>query len=178
MTMAITTSKSVSFDPKAVGYGLGWFSLALGFTELVFARGLASILGMKGQENLIRAYGARELATGIAILRSGDPTPWIWGRVAGDALDIATLARYAGDDNPERGNVAIALAAVAGATAMDIAVATALPMQEEEAESAARDYSDRSGFPMGVEAARGAARDFLAPRDMRAPDAMRPNTLH
>ena len=176
--MAYSTSKSVSFDPKVVAYGLGWFSLALGFTELVFARGLARTLGMKGCENLIRGYGARELATGIAILRAKDPTPWVWGRVACDALDIATLAKYAGDDNPERGNVAIALAAVAGATAMDIAAATALPMQEKEAESAARDYSDRSGFPMGVEAARGAARDFQAPRDMRAPDGMRPQTLH
>jgi hypothetical protein len=39
--MAISTSKSVSFDAKVVAYGLGWFSLALGLTELLFARGLA-----------------------------------------------------------------------------------------------------------------------------------------
>jgi hypothetical protein len=176
--MAISTSKSVSFDPKAVAYGLGWFSLALGFTELLFARGLARTLGMKGQEGLIRAYGARELATGIAILRAKNPTPWIWGRVAGDALDIATLAKYATDGNPERGNVAIALGAVVGATAMDVIAAQALPAQEAQAEEAARDYSDRSGFPMGVEAARGAARDFNAPKDMRTPEPMRPQTLH
>ena len=177
--MAISTSKSPSFDPKTVAYGLGWFSLALGLTELLFARGLARTLGMRGQEGLIRGYGMREIATGIGILASKDnPAPGIWGRVAGDALDIAKLAKYATAGNPERGNVAIALGAVAGATAMDVIVAQQLPVQEQEAESAARDYSDRSGFPMGVEAARGAARDFKAPGDMRTPEAMRSQTLH
>jgi hypothetical protein len=176
--MAISTSKSISFDPKVVAYGLGWFSLALGFTELLFARGIARTLGMRGQEGLIRSYGARELATGIGILAAKNPTPWIWGRVAGDALDIATLAKHATSANPDRGNVAIALGAVVGATAMDVIAAQALPAQEAQAQEAARDYSDRSGFPMGVEAARGAARDFKAPRDMRTPEPMRPPTVH
>jgi len=176
--MAISTSKSVSFDPKAVAEGLGWFSLALGLTELLFAKGLARTLGMKGQEGLIRAYGLREIATGVGIMKAKDPTPWIWGRVAGDALDIATLAKYATDGHAERGNVAIALGAVVGATAMDVITAQAYPAQQEQAQEAARDYSERSGFPMGVEAARGAARDFKPPRDMRTPDAMRPQTLH
>ena len=40
-----------------------------------------------------------------------------------------------------------------------------------------RDYSDRSGFPQGVEAARGAASDFQVPRDLRAPEPLRP-TVH
>lgn len=47
---------------------------------------------MHGQERLIRAYGVREIAKGVGILTSPNPTPWLWGRVAGDALDLATLA--------------------------------------------------------------------------------------
>ena len=35
-----------------------------------------------------RAYGLREIGTGIGILASKDPSPWLWGRVAGDALDV------------------------------------------------------------------------------------------
>lgn len=104
----------------ALAQGLGWFSLALGAAELLAGRQLARAMGMDDYAALIRAYGAREIATGVAILTRPDPTPWIWARVGGDALDIATLAFGLDEDNPRRANVGIALAAVAGATALDI----------------------------------------------------------
>jgi hypothetical protein len=59
-------------------------------------------MGMDDYAALIRAYGVREIATGAAILYQRDPTPWIWGRVAGDALDLATLAVGLHEDNPRR----------------------------------------------------------------------------
>src|SRR4051812_49131148 len=99
----------------ALARGLGVFSIALGLVELLAARSLTRALGMQGNETLVQAYGAREIATGIGILASKDPTPWIWGRVGGDALDIATLVTGLDEDNPNRGNVGLALAAVAGA---------------------------------------------------------------
>jgi len=40
--------------------GLGWFSIGLGLLELTAAGPLARGLGMRGQENLLRAYGLRE----------------------------------------------------------------------------------------------------------------------
>ncbi|HUP31085.1 MAG TPA: hypothetical protein VM122_12985 [Usitatibacter sp.] len=147
--------------------GLGWFSIGLGLAELLFARPMARSLGMKGDEGLLRLYGVREVATGIGILASRDPTPWIWGRVAGDGLDVATLLAYF-HDSPRKGNIALALAAVAGATAMDVMTAEALTEQKKPARRAVRDYSDRSGFPKGIEAVRGSAKDFMVPRDMRA----------
>src|SRR5919112_5715207 len=76
----------------ALARGLGWFSIGLGLAEVIAPGALARALGMRGHEGLIRAYGVREIATGIGVLASEDPTPWIWGRVAGDALDLATLA--------------------------------------------------------------------------------------
>jgi len=158
--------------------GLGVFSIALGLAELIAPRALARALGMDGQETLIRAYGAREIATGIGILASEDPTPWIWGRVAGDALDVATLVPALDRDNPQRGNVALALAAVAGATALDIYCGQALSREGTSPQAPLRDYSDRSGLPRPPQQMRGVARDLEVPRDMRTPEAMRPYTTH
>jgi hypothetical protein len=158
--------------------GLGVFSIALGLVEVIAPRALARALGMDGQETLIRAYGAREIATGIGILASEDPTPWIWGRVAGDALDVATLMPALDRDNPQRGNAALALAAVAGATALDIYCGQTLSRGDTSPQLPLRDYSDRSGLPRPPQQMRGAARDFEVPRDMRTPEAMRPYTTH
>ena len=158
--------------------GLGVFSIALGLVEVFAARSLTRALGMEGNETLVQAYGAREIATGIGILASHDPTPWIWGRVAGDGLDIATLVTGLGEDNPQRGNVGLALAAVAGATALDLYCAQALSSESPQPLPPIHDYSDRSGLPRSPQAMRGAARDFEAPRDFRTPEALRPYTTH
>jgi hypothetical protein len=157
--------------------GLGVFSIAIGVVELLAARRLSRALGMWGSHNLVRAYGLREIATGVGILAAKDPTPWIWGRVAGDALDAATLAPGMHPDNPRRGNVAAALATVAGATAIDAYCAQALSRSSPVPLAPLRDYSDRSGLPQSPEAMRGAARDFQAPRDFRTPEPLRPWTV-
>jgi hypothetical protein len=149
--------------------GLGWFSIGLGLAELLFARPLAKTIGMRGDEQLLRFYGLREIATGVGILTAKDRVPWIWGRVAGDGLDVATLlARF--EDSPRKEGIAMALAAVAGATALDVVTAQSLTNAKRNPALPAHDYSDRSGFPKGLDAARGAARkDFETPRDMRMP---------
>jgi hypothetical protein len=53
---------------------------------------LARFLGMEERTELIRAYGAREILTGVGLLSQDDPVPWLWARVGGDALDLGTLA--------------------------------------------------------------------------------------
>jgi hypothetical protein len=156
--------------------GLGLFSIALGIAEVAAPRALARALGMKGQEGLIAGYGVREIATGIGILASKDPTPWIWGRVAGDGLDLATLATALEGNNPKKGNVGIAIAAVAGVTALDIYCAQTLSRESPHPLPPLQDYSDRTGYPRGIEQSHGAARDFEVPRDFRTPDALRPYT--
>ena len=156
--------------------GLGIFSIALGIAEVVAPRALARSLGMKGQEGLIAGYGVREIATGIGILASKDPTPWIWGRVAGDGLDLATLATALEGRNPKKGNVGIAMAAVAGVTALDVYCAQTLSRESPTPLPPMQDYSDRTGYPGGIEQSHGAAKDFEVPRDFRAPEAMRPYT--
>src|SRR5918994_5784881 len=160
----------------ALARGLGVFSIALGLVEVVAARSLTRALGMQGNETLVRLYGLREIAKGVGILASNDPMPWMWGRVAGDALDLATLATGLEGDNPKRDNVMLALASVAGVTALDIYCAQTLSRESPTPLPPMRDYSDRSGLPRPPKAMRGAARDFEAPRDFRTPEALRPWT--
>src|SRR5678816_797739 len=64
---------------------LGWFSIGLGLAELAMPRRLARIAGAPNLPTMTRIFGLREIGTGIGILTSKDPSPWLWGRVAGDA---------------------------------------------------------------------------------------------
>jgi hypothetical protein len=165
----------------ALAQGLGWFSIGLGVTELVAPGYLARFHGMQERTELIRAYGAREIMTGIGILSQQDPTPWIWGRVAGDAVDLATLAPGLRADNPSQRNVIVAVAAVAGVTMLDAVCAQRLSRLRRTRAATrrrlrARDYSNRRGMPRPPEAMRGAARELEVPKDMRIPDALRPYT--
>ena len=156
-----------------LSHGLAYFSIALGALELFAAPRLTCMLGMRGKEDLVRAYGVREIVKGVGILSSSNPTPWLWGRVAGDALDLATLAA-AYPNNPKRTNVAIAMANVATVAMLDVMAAQQLGAIYTRQRMPVRDYSDRSGLPLGVEASRGAAADAPIPADMRTPELLRP----
>ena len=162
----------------ALARGLGMFSIVLGLVEVAAARTLTRTLGMEGNEPLVRLYGLREIVKGVGILASRDPTPWMWGRVAGDGLDMATLLTGLNEDNPKRGNVGIALASVAGVTALDLYCAQALSRETVEPLPPMRDYSHRSGFNQSPGRMRGAAREFEVPRDFRTPEALRPYASH
>ena len=143
--------------------GLGWFSIALGLAEVLAAESLTAALGMEGQAGLVRGYGVREIATGVGILSQDDPTPWIWGRIVGDALDLVSLAAGLTADNPERDRVGLAIGTVAAVTALDVICATALSASRPR--PPVRDYSDRRGMPRPPDEMRGLARN-----DRRAPD--------
>jgi hypothetical protein len=163
---------------QALAQGLGWLSLGLGLAEVVAPQHIARFLGMEDRAGLIRLYGVREIATGMGILAQDDPTPWLWGRVGGDALDLATLAAGLKRANSKQQNVGLAIAAVAGVMAMDVFCARALRAASEARRRRTRrqacDYSVRRGLPRPPSDMRGAARDFPVPRDMRTPEAMRP----
>ncbi|KQP88334.1 MULTISPECIES: hypothetical protein [unclassified Methylobacterium] len=162
-------------DPstRQVARGLGWFSLALGVTEVTCGDAIARWLGMPRAGALVRAYGVREIVQGAGILGAHDPTPWIWARVAGDGLDLATVLPGLTGDPRHRANTAVALGALAGVGVVDLLCARALsdaPLAPSEPVRA--DYRSRSGFPRGVAAMRGAARD-VRPRDFTTPESLR-----
>lgn len=149
-TRALTTATQVHRETGSdlMARGLGFLSLMLGAAELAGARPLAQMLGIRGQENFVRLCGAREILQGAAILVARDPTPWVWVRVAGDALDIGTLAaeHYMGDRR-KRMNMMIAFGTVLGITALDLMNARKLSRENREPWSNAIDFSRRSGFP-------------------------------
>ena len=153
--------------------GLGYFSIGLGVAQLLAPRAVGQAVGLDGQDTLIRAYGAREVATGVAILSSHNPQPWIWGRVAGDAVDIATVATALRADNPKENNAIAAVGMLVGITVLDAVCAAALTREKGGRSTATVEYSDRVGFPRGLAGARGTARDFEVPRDFRTPDPLR-----
>jgi hypothetical protein len=172
-----SSSRGRSDSAHALAQGLGLFSLALGAVEVFGARSLSRWLGMEKHESLIRAYGVREIATGIGILTQKDPTPWIWGRVGGDALDLATLGAGLAENGRNQDRVAIAMGAVAGVTVLDVLCAKALTGEAQERQHLPQrhyDYSNRSGYPRAPDQMRGAASDFQVPGDFRIPEALRP----
>lgn len=113
-------------DPLSLARGLGWFSLGLGAAEILAGGSLSRGVGASGWAGLTRLFGAREVAAGIGLLAMRRLMPWMWARVAGDALDLAALACALAPSNDKRARAGGALALVAGITALDIACAVCL----------------------------------------------------
>jgi hypothetical protein len=113
-------------DPVTLARSLGWFSLGLGLTELVMGRSLNRWLGMRSPPGLTRGFGLREIGTGIGLLIAPRLAPWMWGRVAGDTLDLAALGAALEPANEHRDRAGVALALVAGITVLDVLCAREL----------------------------------------------------
>jgi hypothetical protein len=107
---------------RTLARGLGWASLALGAAELVLPGRISGLLGVRRHDALIRGFGLREIAAGLGLLATARATPWLWARVAGDALDLAALAA-ARRQTRRPSSVDAALAGVAAVTALDVAAA-------------------------------------------------------
>jgi len=127
--------------------GLGWFSIGIGLMEVLAPGKLARRLGMRRSRLLLATYGLREIGTGIGILSAEDPTPWIWGRVGGDALDLGTLV--CGLSGRKKCSVAVAIAAVAGVTALDALCALSLSASGSQ-DAGGRDTGVSPGDEAGV----------------------------
>jgi hypothetical protein len=171
----VTISSGRGRSAQGNARGLGWLSIGVGLAELLLPRATARAAGIQGSEGFVRGCGLRELATGVGILAARNPAPWVWARVGGDLLDLANLGNRMQRGNPQRRKTAVALAAVAGATLVDIACASALSTEVKRRRSRTVDYRQRSGMPRPPSEMRGAARqDFAPPADMQTPRGMRP----
>jgi uncharacterized membrane protein len=127
------SSRSVSFHRKLAS-ALGLFSLGLGAVELFAPQALERWFGISCRHRgLIRMFGAREIASGIGILSGKRTGEWLSTRVGGDAMDLATINSFR-DDSTAPKNLAIAAAAVAGVTALDVWCAAEHCCDEELAE--------------------------------------------
>ena len=116
-----------SASAKKLARGLGWFSIGLGLAELLAPRAMANISGVpNARTGLIRLYGLRELASGAMIFSQDNPAAGVWSRVAGDAIDLASLGNAARSQGTNKGRIAFATANVLAVTTLDIIAAKQL----------------------------------------------------
>jgi hypothetical protein len=155
--------------------GLGWLGIGLGMAQLLAPQRFTQALGMGGMEPLVRAFGAREIASGMLTL-STEKRLGLWTRLGGDALDIAALAPALDGYNPKRKNVKLAIAMVLGVSVLDIVALQGLRSRHRRNSEPVRRYRDRSGFPSGVESARSNARSQRGPDGLGARTTVRGST--
>ena len=110
-------------DGSSMAQGLAWFGLGLGLAEVVAPSTLAHLVGVPDKpatRATLRALGAREIASGAAIMSArSSPVP-VWARVVGDAIDLAVLGLALGARRTRTPRVLVAMAAVAGVAALDV----------------------------------------------------------
>ncbi len=108
-------------DSKRFASFLGWFGIGLGLAQLLAPERVARLAGMHLSPSAMRLLGAREVASGIAILANDRPVAPVWARVLGDVMDLGVLNAQLADPRADHGRVAAAAFAVAGVTALDAA---------------------------------------------------------
>lgn len=153
------THRRLPFGFGTLIKGLGWFSIGLGMAELIAPRGVSRAAGMHKHPLLLQSYGMREITTGLGLLLSRNPWPWLLGRVAGDALDIATVAATV--DTRKQGRVGASFAALLGVALLDLYAALRSAPQQTVPNviGSFKNYRKRSGFPRPVSEMRGAAKN-------------------
>ena len=120
---------------ETLAVGLGWFSIALGVAELAAPHSVARFIGVTPTEKTIttlRSYGAREMGAGLAILAQPDQARWLWSRVEGDAVDLASLGAVMNSPTTDTRRAMFATAAVLGVTALDVLCARQLSEQSKD----------------------------------------------
>jgi uncharacterized membrane protein len=116
-------------DVAAMAKALGWLGLGLGLAQVAMPRRVANLIGLPGDEDdqkVVRVVGLREIATGLGILAQARPTPWLWSRVGGDAMDLALLRAAMDSPWARKDRVTAATLAVLGVTAADLLCSTKL----------------------------------------------------
>ncbi|HTV51756.1 MAG TPA: SRPBCC family protein [Steroidobacteraceae bacterium] len=145
---------------RRLAAGLGWFSIGLGAFEMCAPRALARLIGLEPwrhdrdwlgragpigarpasrfeHTSLLRALGAREIASGIGILSGSRPAPWLWSRVLGDAMDLSLLGLALASGRARQGRLIGASLAVLGVTALDVLSAQQFSRSRERAQAQA-----------------------------------------
>ncbi len=124
---------------------LGITGIAMGIAELAIPRILNNLLGVREHNMLLRALGAREIATSLGVLFRRAPSVGLWGRVLGDVVDAGLLG-LAVRRSSKRKVVFGALAAVTALGVFDVYVA----WRERQAERDAARHAARAWGSTGA----------------------------
>jgi uncharacterized membrane protein len=111
-------------DTDRLARRLGWASMGLGVVQLAVPDVVRRVGGVEDSpwaRVLVPLVGVREWFHAATLLGSRRPAPWVWTRVAGDAVDLTALGcAVARRSGPRRRRVVASTTAVAGLTAVDL----------------------------------------------------------
>jgi uncharacterized membrane protein len=113
---------------------LGWFSIGLGLAEVLAPDAMARLVGAEpddGTTQLMRAFGLREISSGVGILSGRQTETWVRSRVAGDVLDLAMLGKTMVSTD-DRARTIGATVAVLGVAALDLLAAEKLAATDNQ----------------------------------------------
>jgi uncharacterized membrane protein len=128
-----------SSRPSRLDQALGVASLGLGVVQLAAPRSFARSIGATeaaAGPGLVRLIGAREILAGAGLL-GGRPGPFLWMRLAGDAMDLVLLRRAASRRGAQEDRLSAATAGVLGIGAADL-VGAISTLTDEDGPLAAR----------------------------------------
>ena len=124
MTLSTDRVRAAPAVSPQISFLLGQNAIGLGLWGLCAPRGVNRFLGLTNSPQATQVlFGARELATGMALFSDPTRAGALWSRVAGDAFDIAVLSRLVRRGAPKRGNARLALGVVLAVTALDLIAA-------------------------------------------------------
>jgi hypothetical protein len=102
---------------------VGIAGMGLGLAELVAPGWIAKQLGLSPKTaRLLRAFGVREVMSGVGTVARKSPTLGLWSRVAGDAIDLAALGA-ALKKSQKRGLMLAAIGGVLAISVVDVILA-------------------------------------------------------
>jgi hypothetical protein len=124
MTLATDRVRAAPAVTPQVSFMLGQNAIGLGLWGLLAPKGVNRFLGLSNSPQATQLlFGAREMATGVALFSDPTKAGALWARVAGDIFDIAVLRSLATRHNPKRRNAKLALGVVLAVTALDVVAA-------------------------------------------------------
>jgi hypothetical protein len=124
MTLATDRVRAAPAVTPQISFVLGQNAIGLGLWGLLAPRGVNRFLGLGGSSQATRLlFGAREMATGVALFSDPTKAGALWARVAVDIFDIVVLRSLATHRNPRRRNAKLALGVVLAVTALDLVAA-------------------------------------------------------
>ena len=129
MSMQRTGRRLEQSGARRLAGALGWVGLGLGVAGLLAPRRTARLIGVRGTRSAaatLRVVGLREVASGLGILTRPRPGGWLWGRVAGDVMDLALLVPALRSRRARPTRVALATLGVLGVTLLDVRCARQL----------------------------------------------------
>ena len=124
MTLATDRVRAKPAVTPQVSFMLGQNAIGLGLWGLLAPKGVNRFLGLKGAPQTTQVlFGAREMATGMALFSDPTKSSALWARVAGDMFDIVVLRGLTRRTNPKHRNARLALGVVLAVTALDVIAA-------------------------------------------------------